>query len=99
MERLRILRATELQHRGHEVKYMADFLSQLSPRYNTRGPIGNQRRGNAALVNPHLVLPERRVGGIRPTDFETPVRLASAGFAARLVSARRIRPGIEELRA
>ena len=50
-------------------------------------------------MNPHLVLPERRVGGVRPSDFETTVRRARARFAARLVAARRIRPGIEELRA
>src|SRR5439155_24949479 len=60
MERLGIVGTAELQRGGHEVNHVADFLSQFPPRRNAGRPRGDQRRRNAALVNPHLVLPKRR---------------------------------------
>src|SRR5262249_52479526 len=99
LEGLRIFRPRELQESRHEIDDVARFSAELSPRTNTRRPGGDQRRRDAALMNPHLVFAEGGVGGVRPADFETAVRFARAGFATRLVAAGRVRPGIEELRA
>src|SRR6478752_3257249 len=58
--------AREFEDRGREVDDVADRVTQFARPGNTGGPASNQRRGNAAFVDPNLMTAERRVGRVRP---------------------------------
>ena len=58
---------------GDEVDDMASAMPKLSAARDALGPVYNQRRGDAAFVNPSLVAAERSIGRGRPSRTKAKV--------------------------
>ena len=65
---LRIVRLAKVDTGGHKVDEMAGLALEFSVAFFTdaAGPMGNERRADAALVHPMLVLAEWCVAGVGP---------------------------------
>src|SRR4051812_16009923 len=65
LELPRILDTGDIEAGSHQVDDVSRLMSNASF-LDCRRPMGNQRRGDAALVNPVFVPPKRRVAGVGP---------------------------------
>ena len=71
--------AGQFEDRGHKIDDVAG-MCRSSPRAAMPcGPVDDQRRGDAALVDPRLVQPQRRVGRAGPARPKAEERLGRAG--------------------
>src|SRR5262245_36205146 len=83
---LRPLAAGQLQERWHQVDDVAGVVPQLAAGGDAPGPVGEQRRGDPALVDPGLVPAEGRVGDRGPAGAQAEVARGRAGLRLRVVA-------------
>ncbi len=73
----RISRAAKFGHGGHEIDDVANLIAQRTRVLDPVRPVGDERRGDAALVIVMLVHAERCVAGVGPA-----AAITDAGSAA-----------------
>src|SRR5690606_37789003 len=74
-----IIRAGNINARGHDVNEVAGLAFEFAAASGTVGPVGDERRRDAAFVDEMLIHAERRVGGVGPFDAVSSVGIGRAG--------------------